>query len=365
MLHTTYFLLIIRGKIWGEWMLRYKDIFVSGTSGYHTFRIPSLIAAKNGDLLAFCEGRRDGNGDSGVIEILLRRSQDGGENWSPIKCVWANHPNTCGNPCPVLDQTTGLISLLMTHNLGCDAESEIIDSTSKGTRTVHLSRSIDNGLNWSTPANITSTTKKEDWTWYATGPGAGIQLITGRLLIPCDHIEAISKRYYSHVIISDDGGSTWFIGGTTPNDQVNECEVAELTNGTLLLNMRNYNRQQRTRAYSYSEDNGLTWSFISHNPELIEPICQASMRRLTVENDSYLLFSNPANRDNRVGMTVKLSSNDGQTWSHARELHSGPAAYSCLHTTDKGLGYCLYECGEDNPYECIRLAHFDLAWLKK
>ena len=186
-------------------MLRYKDIFVSGTSGYHTFRIPSLIAAKNGDLLAFCEGRRDGNGDSGVIEILLRRSQDGGENWSPIKCVWANHPNTCGNPCPVLDQTTGLISLLMTHNLGCDAESEIIDKTSKGTRTVHLSRSIDNGHTWSTPANITSTTKKEDWTWYATGPGAGIQLITGRLLIPCDHIEAISKRYYSHVIISDDG----------------------------------------------------------------------------------------------------------------------------------------------------------------
>ena len=102
-----------------------------------------------------------------------------------------------------------------------------------------------------------------------------------------------------------------------------------------------------------------------HNPELIEPICQASMRRLTVENDSYLLFSNPANRDNRVGMTVKLSSDDGQTWSYARELHSGPAAYSCLHTTDKGLGYCLYECGEDNPYECIRLAHFDLAWLKK
>ncbi|MEE3233367.1 MAG: sialidase family protein [Candidatus Latescibacterota bacterium] len=345
-------------------MLEQKDIFVSGTSGYHTFRIPSLIAAKNGALLAFCEGRRDGTSDTGTIEILLRRSQDGGDNWSPIECVWADPQNTCGNPCPVVDETTGMISLLMTHNLGDDVESKIIDGTSKGTRTVRLSQSIDQGHTWSTPTDITSTTKKENWTWYATGPGAGIQIKTGRLVIPCDHIEAVSKKYYSHVILSDDGGLSWYLGGTTPNDQVNECEVAELPNGTLLLNMRNYDRKQRTRAYSYSEDGGHTWSNLTHHPELIEPICQASMRRISVENLNYLLFSNPANRESRADMTVRLSSDDGQTWSHSRLLHKGPAAYSCLHSTDQGEGYCLYECGQNNPYESIRLAHFDLTWLK-
>ena len=91
-------------------MLEQKDIFVSGTSGYHTFRIPSLIAAKNGALLAFCEGRRDGTSDTGTIEILLRRSQDGGDNWSPIECVWADPQNTCGNPCPVVDEDATLLT---------------------------------------------------------------------------------------------------------------------------------------------------------------------------------------------------------------------------------------------------------------
>ena len=345
-------------------MLEQKDIFVSGTSGYHTFRIPSIIAAKNGDLLAFCEGRKDGNSDSGTIEMLLRRSQDGGSSWSPIEVVWADPNNTCGNPCPVVDHTTGLISLLMTHNLGSDIESKIIDGTSKGTRTVHLSQSSDHGRTWSSPTEITSTTKKDCWTWYATGPGAGIQLKSGRLIIPCDHIEAVNKKYYSHVIISDDGGSNWYLGGSTPNDQVNECEVAELPNGTLLLNMRNYDHEQRTRAYSYSEDGGHTWSNISRHPELIEPICQASMRRISVKNNNYLLFSNPANRDSRVDMTVRLSSDNGQTWPHTRELHNGPAAYSCLYTTENGHGYCLYECGKNSPYEFIRLAYFDLDWIK-
>ena len=178
------------------------DLFESGTQGYHTFRIPSLIPTPTGTVLAFCEGRKNARGDTGDIDMLLRRSDDGGQTFAPFELVWDDGPNTCGNPCPVIDARTGAISLLMTHNLGHDHEPEIIDQTSEGTRTVWLTRSEDDGRTWSPPVEITSAAKQPNWTWYATGPGAGIQLATGRLVIPCDHIEAGTKKYYSHVSVS-------------------------------------------------------------------------------------------------------------------------------------------------------------------
>jgi sialidase-1 len=122
-----------------------------------------------------------------------------------------------------------------------------------------------------TPEEITGDTKKPDWTWYATGPGAGIQIQhgphKGRLVIPCDHIEADTKHYYSHVIYSDDGGQTWQLGGSTPEHQVNECEVVELAEpqGRLMLNMRNYDRSNRTRQTALSDDGGATWHSQKHD----------------------------------------------------------------------------------------------------
>jgi sialidase-1 len=91
-------------------------------------------------LLAFCEGRMAGRSDTGNIDLLLRRSTDGGKTWSPTQVVWDDEGNTCGNPCPVVDQKTGAILLLLTHNLGIDHEREIIAQTSKGTRTVWLAQ---------------------------------------------------------------------------------------------------------------------------------------------------------------------------------------------------------------------------------
>ena len=101
-------------------MLEQLDLFTSGSHAYHTFRIPSLLATPAGSLLAFCEGRRNGGSDSGDIDILLRRSTDGGRTWSELQTVWADPGNTCGNPCPVVDRESGVISLLITHNLGTD-----------------------------------------------------------------------------------------------------------------------------------------------------------------------------------------------------------------------------------------------------
>ena len=335
------------------------DLFESGTQGYHTFRIPALTTTLAGTVLAFCEGRKNARGDTGDIDMLLRRSEDGGQTFAPFELVWDDGPNTCGNPCPVVDARTGAISLLMTHNLGHDHEREIIDQTSAGTRTVWLTRSEDDGRMWSPPVEITAATKQPNWTWYATGPGAGIQLATGRLVVPCDHIEAGTKQYYSHVLLSDDGGQSWRLGGSTPQDQVNECEVVELRDGRLLLNMRNYDPSIRARAVSFSTDGGQNWSSIARDPVLVEPICQASIRRVGPS----LLFSNPASAEARQNMTVRLSNDDGQTWAAARVLHPGPAAYSCLAALPDGRAACLYECGVEQPYERLTLARFSLNWM--
>ncbi len=344
-------------------------VFVSGQDGYHTYRIPSLLVTPRGTLLAFAEGRKQGSGDAGDIDLLLKRSPDLGRTWEAAQTVWDDGPNTCGNPCPVVDRETGTLWLLLTWNRGDDAEHQIIAQQSRDTRRVFVTRSTDDGLTWSAPREITGSVKLTNWTWYATGPGAGIQLEhgphRGRLVIPCDHIEAGTGHYYSHVIYSDDHGATWQLGGSTPQHQVNECEVVELTGNRLLLNMRNYDRARRTRQQAISTDGGSTWGQQRHVPELVEPICQASLRRLSWPNDrqrSVILFANPASAK-RENLTVRASFDEGDTWPVARLLDRRPSAYSCLATLPQGEVGILYEAGEKHPYETLVFARFHPGWL--
>ena len=340
------------------------DVFVAGRDGYHTFRIPSLLATPRGTLLAFCEGRRHGRGDSGDIDLVLRRSTDGGATWGPLQVVVDAGPDTAGNPCPVVDRDTGTIWLLSTRNLGRDTQREILAGTGKGTRTVWVMKSTDDGVSWSEPVEITAGIKPPDWTWYATGPGVAIQLKSGRLLVPCDHYLAGTRAARSHVIFSDDHGATWQLGGVVGGG-VNECQVAERADGSLLLNMRNLPpRPGEGRAIATSRDGGLTWSDPVRDPALVEPGCQASLIRYPGRpgHEDRLLFSNPAST-RRERMTVRLSDDGGKTWPVARVLHAGPAAYSCLAALPDGRIGCLYERGEEHPYERITLARFDPAWL--
>lgn len=355
-------------------------LWTSGTDGYDTYRIPAIIVTARGSILAFCEGRKSSRSDTGDIDLLVKRSEDGGRTWSDQAAVWGETGNTCGNPCPVVDHETGTVWLPMTHNLGIDHEPRIIDGTSEGTRTVWVTASEDDGRTWRAPREITATAKQPDWTWYATGPGNGIQLSSGRLLIPCDHIEAGTKRYYSHVVYSDDHGESWRLGGSTSMDQVNECCVVELENGDVLLNTRNYDRTKHTRQVTLSSDGGMTWRDQRHDETLIEPICQAALVRYPGKGGhpggsghpgkgghpgagDRLLFSNPASREERRNLTVRLSEDAGGSWPHQKVLHPGPAAYSSLAVLPDGTAACLYERGEDHPYETITLARFDLAWL--
>ena len=354
--------------------LHNTDVFVSGQDVYHTFRIPALLTTKKGTLLAFCEGRKATRSDSGNIDLLVKRSADNGKTWSRQQVVWDDRENTCGNPCPVEDLQTGTIWLLMTWNRGDDREGAIKKNTSRDTRRVWVSQSNNDGLRWSKPIEITATTKRPEWRWYATGPGVGIQLQKGpwkgRMVIPCDHSIVSANDpdgYNSHVIISDDHGKTWYIGGVI-SPKVNECQVVELDNGTLMLNMRNYDRSKTTRAIATSTDGGITFSKVSHDPVLVEPICQASFLRYTLRSKhgrNRLLFSNPAHakRGDRRDMTIRLSYDEGRSWPVSKLLYPGPSAYSCLTILPDGNIACLYEAGQKNPYEKIIFTSFTLEWL--
>lgn len=339
------------------------DIFVSGQNGYHTYRIPAIVVATNGAVLAFCEGRKQGAGDAGDIDLLLKRSLDGGNTWQPMQVVAEDGANIFGCPTPVVDRMTGEIFLLTTWGLGSDTERKVMDGTAAQRRRVYVQSSKDNGATWSAPRDISADVMKPHWRWYSTGPVNGIQLAStpnrGRLLIPAnhsDHSDATKHPYRSHTIYSDDHGATWKIGAIH-DEKTNESTLVELSDGTIVQNMRSYHGKN-CRAIATSKDGGLSFTSPTLAANLVEPVCQASLFRL---KSGQILFANPASRKREM-LTVRVSE-DGVNWSQGSALHLGPGAYSCLAQLPDGTVLCLYERGEKSPYEKITLARFPRAWL--
>jgi sialidase-1 len=338
------------------------DIFDAGQEGYHTYRIPALIVTKNGTVLAICEGRKTGRGDHGDLDLVQKRSTDGGQTWGPLELIYeegGTEKITIGNPCPVVDQQTG--TLWLPFNRDNDA--------------VFMLSSDDDGRTWSKPREITATTKQKDWNWYATGPGNGIQLTRGkykgRLVIPCDHRlngpkddkGGWQQAGRSHVIYSDDHGQTWQLGGST-DFGMNECAVVELSDGTLMLNSRSY-RGKACRGISLSKDGGTTWEPTYDDPSLVESVCQASLIRYSwpeaaATDKGLLLFSNPAVPKGRDHVTVRGSTDDGKTWPFSRLICEGSSAYSSLAVLPNGEIGLIYE--RDN-YKHLTLARFSKNWL--
>jgi len=320
-----------------------SDLFTSGMGGYHTYRIPALLATPRGTLLAFCEGRKTSRNDDGDIDLLLRRSTDGGRTWEAPQVVYEegdDAPVTIGNPCAVVDGQTQTIWLAFCRN-----NTDVLFSTS-----------TDDGRTWSAPVDVTASVKRSEWGWYATGPGIGIQLKrgphAGRLVIPCDHSEEREGRrvMYSHAIFSDDGGRTWRAGESV-SPHTDECQLVELGDGTLLINMRNYwgrdgGRPERggRRAVARSHDGGATWSDVSFDATLVEPICQASLISVERPDGSRLLcFANPASSTTRHRLTLRVSFDEGATWPVERLIDAGAAAYSALAWLGEGQVAILYE----------------------
>jgi len=292
-----------------------------------------------------------------------------------MQVIWSEGRNVCGNPCVVQDRETGTTFLLMTWNRGEDGEGKIISGRSKDVRRPYICYSNDEGKTWSKPKNLSETCRESNWTWYATGPGVGIQLKRGphkgRLVVPCDHIVAGGRDYHSHVIYSDDHGATWKIGGSVPDKTTSECQVVELVDGTLYMNIRNHFRKTYRRAVSLSKDGGMTWSKPYHDQTLITPHCHASVIRYSHTSDhakNRLLFSNPANEKKRFNMTVRVSYDEGKTWPVARQIFDGYSGYSSLTVLPNGDIGCLYNAGDDpgrNWYEAaIYFARISLEWLE-
>jgi sialidase-1 len=345
----------------------FNYIYKNGTEGYTCFRIPAMVTTGKSTVLAFAEGRKNNCGDAGDIDLVLKRSEDGGKTWGPMQVVWNDSTNTCGNPVPIMDEKTGAIVLLSTWNVGEDHEKAIKDRTSKDTRRVFVLSSADDGRTWAAPREITGDVKRDNWTWYATGPGRGIQLSKGkhkgRLVVPCNHVEAGTKSSSSHVIYSDDHGKSWKPGGIAP-DSTNESTVAELTSGRLMLNMRNTGKS-RYRQIAISKNGGKKWSGIYPDTTLIEPVCEGNLIQYKFPGKKEcLVFSNPASKVSRVGMTVRVSYDDGKTWPVKKVLYEGPSAYSCLTVLPDGNLACLYEAGVQRPYEGIVLEEIAIDDLK-
>ena len=329
-------------------------IFKAGTEGYSCFRIPAIVQTKTGTLLAFAEARKFGCGDEGDIDLVLKRSLDSGKTWSKLIMVWDDGGNTCGNPAPVVDQQSGKVYLLMSWNLGQDAIGEINNGTSEDTRRVFVTASTDDGLHWESPKEITADTKLKNWGWYATGPCHGIQLQegthAGRMIIPCDYIEKYTKKGGSHVIYSDDHGASWQLGGQVADAGGNESTVAVLSNGDLLLNMRNSSGFRKT---ARSTDGGLTWAAAEADPDLPDPTCQGSILSYPGQDDFLVFFANAASSTERVNMTVKLSTDDGGSWRRSYQVHEGPSAYSDLVMIAGDRVGIVYEGGKSSAYEGI------------
>ena len=343
-----------------------KDIFVGGQDGYHTYRIPSLMTTMKGTLLAFCEGRKTSRGDAGDIDLIVKRSVDNGSTWFPQPIVHEEGGDakiTIGNPCPVQDRDTGVIWAPFCRN----------------NKRVFVTSSDDDGMTWSEPREITETVSETEWDWYATGPGVGIQLTigehAGRLVIPSDHRHDASYGNGSHMVYSDDHGKTW-TRGQSVKPGANECQVVELDDGALMLNIRMQTYNKGSRAVSVSKDGGETWGELTHDENLPGPICQASIINATTPEDKpVLLFSNPHSagdpeakdkkkrKGKRINMTVKVSYDEGKSWPVARQVHPNASAYSCLTVLRNGEIGLLYEKGEGSQYNKITFARFPIEWL--
>ena len=314
-------------------------IFKNGKEGYRMYRIPTLIKTQQGIMLAFCEGRNS-LFDHGDIDIVMKSSADDGKSWSPLKVIYSDGKNTCGNPCPVIDSLSGDVVLLTCWN----------------NIRVKLLRSSDGGVHWSLPVDITDGVKPDNWRWYATGPVHGIQMgygrMKGRLVIACNHTLSNSSVHISHIIYSDDHGYTWKAGGSVPCAGTDECTVVELNNGNLMLNMRHNDGVLPNRKVSYSIDAGLNWSDCYFDTALIEPVCQGALLNCKVQSQ-IIVFTNPAHTKARKNLTLYLSRDEGKTWKEKYLLHRGPSAYSDLAQLANGDILCIFETGRLWPYSGI------------
>ncbi|MFD0762795.1 exo-alpha-sialidase [Lutibacter aestuarii] len=333
--------------------LVFQDLFnASMNENVECYRIPSIVTAPNGDLIASIDERVPGCGDlkwSKDINIIVRRSSDNGKTWSEIETV-VDFPygKSASDPSMIVDSVTNEIFLFYNY-MDLDAEKDIYY--------LHVVKSSDNGKTWSDPTDITSQIAKPEWhnDFKFITSGRGIQTKTGKLLHTM-----VNLNSGLHVFGSDDHGKTWYFIDV-PIQPADESKIIELADGTLMINARVNGKG--LRYVHTSTDEGLTWQ-TNAAPELIDPGCNASIIRYTAIEDGYkknrLLFSNAKMEKGRKNMTVRISYDEGKTWSEGKTIYAGSSAYSSLTILKNGDIGLFFEQDEytKNPF-----VSFSLEWL--
>ena len=296
--------------------------FEAGKGGYDCYRVPSLLALPGSKRILFAEGTPHG---SWRPDIVCRTSEDAGRTWGPVRKLYSEPHNTIGNPSPVLDAKHGVIVLTFCRNN--------VD--------VLILRSSDAGSSWeSKPTDISKTVVKPAWHWVATGPPAGVQLDSGRMVVCADHEPGNGgSEIGSHAMYSDDFGQSWNLSTDgLPNGD--ECSIAPAPNGTLIMNMRT---AQERRQFSVSSDDGVSWSPPTTVPFPFKGLgngCEGAMIRMP--NSNRMVFSQPYSAAGRLNMSLHVSDDSGKSWQDLRQVDPGVSGYSAL--------------------AAVNSTHVDLAW---
>ncbi|MFK4546625.1 sialidase-1 [Streptomyces tendae] len=346
--------------------------------GYACFRIPALVRTTDGTLLAFAEGRVLDCGDAGDIDVVLKRSTDGGRTWGPLQVVNDGGGDTHGNPAPVVDRATGRVLLLETYNAG---RTDGANCAVPCARTPHLQHSDDDGRTWSAPRDLGPEILPPDWnSWYATGPVHGVQLTggahPGRLVVGVNAETWDGTRVtanHAALVVSDDGGEHWRTGATdtwpvaadgTFRQKPSELTLTERADGALLVSGREENGTDLGhRTQALSRDGGDTFAAPFRTlPDLYAPQVQGAVLRL----GDRTLLSVPADPDRRRTMTVRSSWDGGATWDgvdRGTVVTRDWSGYSDLVSVDDTTVGLLYEGGASDARDEVRFARFTEDWL--
>lgn len=329
--------------------LEKTTVFTAGADGINTYRIPSVVVAKDGSILVFCEARKKGWKDHRNTAVVMKRSTDSGKTWSKMITIASdNYVGAYVDPCPVVDYETGEIFVLMAYAKP--------DNRQAVAHTAWLVSSTDNGLTWSDLKDVSKTMVTPGYALQGVGVGSGIQIKKGahkgRLVIPTRQIDIETVKGRDIAVFSDDHGKSWQNGNPTPKG-CGEHQIAELSNGDLMLNQRGSKRWIST-----SQDGGSSWGEVVGDEMLpvVTRGCQASIASC----GDYLLFTSPTGGsysetiDDRCGLTIYRSLNDGKTWRNSQLLHKNAAGYSCIGVLPDNRVCVVFESGDS--YGFIRTA---------
>ena len=344
-----------------------------GEDRAHSYRIPGLATTVKGSLLAVFDVRWESAGDLPAnIDVGLLRSTDHGETWSPLQVILdfdAGVPGALGNgvgdPSILVDRDTGVVwvaGLWSQGDRGWKGSGPGLSPAQTGQ--LVLTRSQDDGLTWSPPINITSQVKQPEWYLCFQGPGRGLQLRDGTLVFPAQFRDA-KQVAHSCFIYSRDHGTRWEISPPAIPDSppTSEAQIAELSDGSLLISMRDESRSGR-RAWSRfvpaPDVRTGAWSDLRFH--LPDPTCMASLVR---HPDGFLLFTNPRSERRREALTLRLSQDDGKTWTEGQLIDARPSAYSCLTVLSDGRMGILYECGDRSANETLTFVRLNVRKLAR